>query len=76
MPSEPVNPSGGRCTLEIFDVRPVRSDGSNPSGAGDTLTDSRSFYLNAAMNGLTKEGYEFAGMSSDDVVMKRPVTHP
>lgn len=34
--------------------------------------DDRSFYLNAAMNGLTKEGYEFAGISSDDVIMKRP----
>jgi hypothetical protein len=36
--------------------------------------DSRSFYLNAAMNGLSKEGYEFAGISSDDIVMKRSVS--
>ena len=36
--------------------------------------DERSFYMNAAMNGLTKEGYEFAGMTPDDIVMKRPVT--
>ena len=35
--------------------------------------DNRSFYLNCAMNGLTKEGYEFAGISNDDIVMKRPV---
>ncbi len=34
-------------------------------------TDNRSFYLNCAMNGLTKEGYEFAGISNDDIVMKR-----
>ena len=34
--------------------------------------DNRSFFLNAAMNGLTKEGYEFAGISNDDVIMKRP----
>ncbi len=33
--------------------------------------DNRSFYLNCAMNGLTKEGYEFAGISSDDIVMKK-----
>jgi len=33
--------------------------------------DERSFYLNCAMNGLTKEGYEFAGISNDDIVMKR-----
>jgi hypothetical protein len=33
--------------------------------------DERSFYLNAAMNGLVKEGFEFAGMSQDEIVMKR-----
>jgi hypothetical protein len=33
--------------------------------------DDRAFYMNAAMNGLTKEGYEFAGMSSDEIVMRR-----
>ena len=36
-------------------------------------TDDRAFYMNLVMNGLTKEGYEFAGMSSDEIVMKRPV---
>lgn len=35
--------------------------------------DDRAFYMNAAMNGLTKEGYEFAGMSNDEVVMRRPL---
>lgn len=34
-------------------------------------TDERSFYMNLAMNGLTKDGYEFAGISNDDIVMKR-----
>lgn len=34
-------------------------------------TDNRSFYLNCAMNGLVKDGYEFAGISNDDVIMKR-----
>jgi len=34
--------------------------------------DERSFYMNLIMNGLTKEGYEFAGMTSDEIVMKRP----
>jgi hypothetical protein len=33
--------------------------------------DERSFYMNAAMNGLSKEGYEFAGMTNDEIVMKR-----
>ena len=34
-------------------------------------TDDRAFYMNLAMNGLAKEGYEFAGMSSDEIVMRR-----
>ena len=34
-------------------------------------TDDRSFYMNLVMNGLTKEGYEFAGMTNDEIVMKR-----
>jgi len=33
--------------------------------------DERSFFLNAAMNGLVKEGWEFAGMTSDEIVMQR-----
>jgi hypothetical protein len=37
-------------------------------------TDDRAFYMNLAMNGLTKEGYEFAGMSSDEIVMRRLIT--
>ena len=36
-------------------------------------TDERAFYMNLAMNGLTKEGYEFGGMSGDEIVMKRSV---
>lgn len=33
--------------------------------------DERSFYMNVAMNGLVKEGWEFAGMTPDDIVMRR-----
>jgi len=36
--------------------------------------DDRAFYMNLAMNGLTKEGYEFAGMSSDEIVMRKALT--
>ena len=28
---------------------------------------------NATMNGLVKEGWEFAGMTSDKIVMRRPL---
>jgi hypothetical protein len=40
-----------------------------PKGAND-----RSFFMNVVMNGLTKEGYEFAGMTNDEIVMKRGLT--
>jgi hypothetical protein len=33
----------------------------------------RSLYLNVVMNGLVKEGWEFAGMTSDEIVMKRTI---
>ncbi len=35
--------------------------------------DDRSFYMNVVMNALAKEGFEFAGISNDDIIMKRPV---
>jgi hypothetical protein len=36
-------------------------------------TDDRSFYMNISMNALAKEGFEFSGMTSDEIVMKRQV---
>ena len=36
-------------------------------------TDDRAFYMNVVMNGLTKEGWEFAGMTQDEIIMKRAV---
>ncbi len=36
-------------------------------------TDDRALYMNVAMNALAKEGYDFAGMTSDQIVMKRPM---
>jgi hypothetical protein len=36
--------------------------------------DDRSFYMNIVMNALAKEGYEFAGMTNDEIVMKRAVS--
>jgi hypothetical protein len=35
--------------------------------------DDRAFYMNIVMNALAKEGYEFAGISNDEIVMKRAV---
>jgi hypothetical protein len=35
--------------------------------------DDRSFYMNIAMNAVAKEGYEFVGMTSDEIIMKRSV---
>jgi hypothetical protein len=66
---------GGREYTHI--VRP----GGRVEFVGDQLSrlnkpdhaDDRAFYMNAVVNALAKEGYEFAGMSSDDIIMKRPV---
>jgi hypothetical protein len=35
--------------------------------------DDRAYYMNVVMNALAKEGYEFAGVSNDEIIMKRPV---
>ena len=35
--------------------------------------DQRAFYMNVVMNGLTKEGYRFVGMTPDEIVMERAV---
>jgi hypothetical protein len=34
-------------------------------------TDDRAFYMNLAINALGKQGFELAGMSSDEIVMRR-----
>lgn len=44
----------------------VLSSVSRPNRA-----DERAFYLNVAMNALAKEGYQFAGRSENDVIMRR-----
>ena len=33
----------------------------------------RAFYMNIAMNAVAREGYEFAGMTNDEIVMKRTI---
>jgi hypothetical protein len=35
--------------------------------------DDRALYMNIVMNAVGKEGYEFAGMTTDEIVMKRAV---
>ncbi len=58
-----IRPNG---TVEI--LGPILSRTPRPDRADD-----RSFYMSLAMNAVAKEGYEVAGMTADDVVMKRPV---
>jgi hypothetical protein len=53
---------GGQVEMTSNELRKVR----RPDRA-----DERAFYMNLLMNGLTKEGYEFAGMTGDEIVMKR-----
>ena len=35
--------------------------------------DERAFYMSIAINAMAKEGYQFAGMTEDQIVLKRPV---
>ena len=35
--------------------------------------DERSFYMNLAINAVATEGFEVAAMTSDEVLMKRPI---
>ena len=35
--------------------------------------DERAFYMNVALNAVAKEGYELVGMTSEEIVMKRPL---
>lgn len=35
--------------------------------------DERSFFMNAAMNGLAREGWDLVVMTADDIVMRRTV---
>ena len=35
--------------------------------------DDRAYYRNIAMNAVAKEGFEFAGMTNDEIVMRRAV---
>lgn len=58
----------------------IRPSGKSES-LGSTLgkiprpsrTDERAFYMSLAMNALAREGYVFAGMNPDEIVMTRPV---
>jgi hypothetical protein len=36
--------------------------------------DERAYYMSVAMNAVAREGYDFAGMTTDEIVMKRPVS--
>ncbi len=35
--------------------------------------DERAYYMNVAMNAVAKEGFEFAGMTPDEIVMRREI---
>lgn len=35
--------------------------------------DEHSFYMNAAMNGLAKDGWEVVEMTTDEIIMRRSV---
>jgi hypothetical protein len=53
---------------KVDKLRPLLEKFPHPAGV-----DERAYYMNIAMNSLAREGYEFAGMTSDEIVMKRPI---
>jgi hypothetical protein len=64
---------GGRDNTHI--VRPggqVEFIGSELKRASKPKdADDRAFYMNLALNGLSKEGFELVAMSSDDMILRR-----
>ena len=49
-------------------LKPLFERAPRPNGL-----DERAYYLTIAINALAKEGYDFAGMTSDEIVMRRPL---
>jgi hypothetical protein len=58
-----IRPNGKVEKLRALFERVPRPDG----------IDDRSYYMSIAINAVAKEGYELAGMTPDEFVMKRPV---
>lgn len=56
-------------TVELLDPQWARI--KKPDNAVE-----QSFYMNVEMNVLAKEGYEFAGMTTDEILMKRAIRRP
>ena len=48
---------------QVFEKAPPRPDG----------IDERTYYMTIAMNAVAKEGFDLAGMTQEQFVMKRPV---
>src|SRR6516164_6893204 len=61
--SKVIRPNGKIDSLKNLFERAPRPEG----------VDVRAYYLNVAMNALAKEGYDFAGMTVDEIVMKRKI---
>jgi hypothetical protein len=59
-----IHPNGKVDKLKILFERFPRPEGG---------IDERAYYMSIAMNAVAKEGFEFAGMTGDEIVMKRPV---
>ena len=47
---------------QVFEKAPQRPDG----------VDERTYYMTIAMNVVAKEGFDFAAMTQEQIVMKRP----
>jgi hypothetical protein len=67
--------AGVPVTAKLHVVRPDGKveffDGRLPVGKVPEGCTQRAYFINLVMNSLAKEGYEFAGMLDDQIVMKR-----
>jgi hypothetical protein len=61
--SKVVRPNGKIENLNVLFNKVAKPDG----------IDERAYYMNVAMNAFSKEGYDFAGMNNDEIVMKRKI---
>jgi hypothetical protein len=53
---------------KVEKLRPLFEQYRRPDGVDD-----RAFYMSIAMNTIAREGYDFAGMTHDEIVMRRPL---
>jgi len=58
-----------RSNGKVEKLKPLFERFPRPEGG----VDERTYYLSLAMNAMAREGYDFAGMTQDQIVMRRAI---